>query len=109
MMRDADQQKASGFECLSDFSQNPLVVVDMLDDVEHAGDVELVFERQPPRIELNEFGPRSYASLGDLQTFHMNFGSDQRNVGARILQRFEHKAGSATDLKHRLRLGKEPV
>ena len=62
MLRDGDHYAAAGFSCLMHLTENCFIFLNVLDYIESTNDVELVFERDSPRIHLEKH--RLWYSLG---------------------------------------------
>jgi hypothetical protein len=104
MLRDRDDCTTTWTDGRVQLGEYRLVVVDVLQNVERADDVELVSIRDAPTVDLHQRRSGG-ASPGDGETFGRELCSHPLSLRERLPDSAQHVAGSASELEEAPRRG----
>src|SRR5437763_2035985 len=104
MLRDSDDDAAARAAGRVHLAQDPLVVLDVLDDVERANNVEFITVRNAPGVHLQQRRARNTASR-ERERRGVRLRALEPQTRRRLANRAEDIAGAAADLEQTLRPG----
>lgn len=103
MLRNRDEEPAGRPDRSVQLSQNLLVFLDVLEDVERSDDVELLRVRKLPRVGLQQLGARR-SKGGGREAGRKELAADKADLRKGGRDAAQHIARAAPDLEHRPRV-----
>src|SRR5262245_19375968 len=98
MLRDRDQERAARTKRRARAAEQGEIVLEVLDDVEEADDVEAAGERERPRVGLEQLHAGREAALRVAQRLDRELGARERPGGEAACEVLEHEARAVADL-----------
>ena len=105
MLRDREEKAPARTQRLVDLCEDALVLLDVLEDVERSGDVELRAEWDLARIHLQQVGIR-HPPASDVESGREQLAADEAHLWEGAPNSREDIPGAAAHLEHAARVGK---